>query len=151
MSVFCLPSWPPPTLPNTSSGLCTGSRWQPYSKAEYVQNRATENRAASKLAFYSSGMAATSGGVNSSLIHLVLYSFCQELVFLHISLLSSQWRGDGREEFSGEPFQQEGTRIPANLWSPGPALSATDQITSFSQEELGSSGCGVGFSRPSPC
>lgn len=46
-----LSSQPPPTHPNTSLVLCTGSRWQPYSKAEYIQNHAMENRVASKLAF----------------------------------------------------------------------------------------------------
>lgn len=46
-----LPSLPPPTQPNTSFVLCTGSRWQPYSKAEYIQTHAMENRVASKLAF----------------------------------------------------------------------------------------------------
>lgn len=103
------PAWPAPTLPNTSLVLCAGSRWQPYSEAESVRNRAMENRVASKLAFYSSGMAEASRGMNSSLIHIILSAFSQEFVFWHIFLLSSQWREGGHRV--GGPFQQEGTRI----------------------------------------
>lgn len=51
---------------------------------------------ASKLAFF----GGDSRRVNSSLIHLILYSFSQESVFLHILLVSSQLREDGWEELS---------------------------------------------------
>lgn len=70
-----------------------------------------ENRVASKLAFYSSRMAETSGGVNSCLIHLIHSSFSQEFVFLHVPLLSSQLNEGGRGKTLWRPFQQEGTAI----------------------------------------
>lgn len=86
VSLFFPPAWPPPTLPNTSLVLCAGSRWQPYSEAESVRNRAMENRVASKLAFYSSGMAEASGGMNSSLIHIILSCIQPGICFLtHLS------------------------------------------------------------------
>ena len=86
VSLFSPPAWPPPTLPSTSLVLCAGSRWQPYSEAESVRNRAMENRVASKLAFYSSGMAEASGGMNSSLIHIILSCIQPGICFLtHLS------------------------------------------------------------------
>lgn len=146
VSLFFPPAWPPPTLPNTSLVLCAGSRWQPYSEAESVRNRAMENRVASKLAFYSSGMAEASGGMNSSLIHIILSTFSQEFVFWHIFLLSSQWREGGQR--AGGPFQQEGTRIlfHANCLFPWASSVCCRSHYILPLREAQEHGCRVDFS-----
>lgn len=64
-----------------------------------------------KVSFLFKWDGGGSGGVNSSLIHLTLYSFSQESVFLHMLLVSSQLREAGCEELSWGPFQQEGPGI----------------------------------------
>lgn len=76
-----------------------------------------ENRVASKLAFYSSRMAETSGGVNSCLIHLIHSSFSQEFVFLHVPLLSSQLSEGGCER-SGGPSSGKALGFCAELLCP---------------------------------
>lgn len=70
---------------------------------------------ASELAFYSSRMAETSGGVSSCLIHLIHSSFSQEFVFLHVPLLSSQLSEGGQGEFMGGPSSRKALRFCAEL------------------------------------
>lgn len=70
---------------------------------------------ASKLTFYSSRIAETSGGVNSCLIHLIHSSFSQEFVFLHVPLLSSQLNEGGRGKLSGGPSSRKALRFCAKL------------------------------------
>lgn len=88
-------------------------------------------------------MAETSGAGDSSLIHLILYSFIQEFVFLHIFPLSLG--GWGWSNSPGGPSGRRSLRFYAKLEFPWPALPAADQIMPFPGEELGSTMCGAAF------